>query len=354
MEERDYQYWLAQAAGVHAGELRRLLSLYGTAQALYESRNWPAADRIKESAESGRREINALLAERDGLEKEGIRWCFLEDPAYPKRLRELPDAPPGLYYKGRLPPEDRPSVGIVGARSCSAYGRSRAEYFGGELAAQGLSVISGMARGIDGYAQAAAVQSGGSFAVLGCGVDICYPAAHQALYDQLCESGGVISELRPGTPPLAYHFPLRNRIISGLSDILLVIEAREKSGSFITVDYALEQGRDVMALPGRVGDELSSGCNRLIRQGAGILIDCADVFEALHLEFRQLEKAGLKTEELTPEQSAVWKLMGAMPKHLDRLLEESGLSLGELSLRLLELEGMGRIRQISSGQYARR
>lgn len=184
----------------------------------------------------------------------------------------LPDGSvPGgsITQKAALPGIDSPAAAVIGARFASGYGREQARRFSYRMASRGITIISGMARGIDGIAQTAALDAGGrSCAVLGCGVDICYPEENRPLYDRLLQQGGILSEYPPGTPPEARLFPLRNRIISGLSDAVLVIEARRKSGTLITVDMALEQGRDVFALPGRVSDSLSDGCNRLIRQGA--------------------------------------------------------------------------------------
>ena len=167
---------------------------------------------------------------------------------------------------GKLPDENRPTVSIVGARNSSEYGKYAAKLFGERLAAAGVQVISGMARGVDGISQQSAIYAGGdSYGVLGSGVDVCYPEDNRRLYDSLITNGGVISEYLPGTQPKPQYFPQRNRIISGLSDVVLVIEAREKSGTLITVDMALEQGREVFAVPGRICDSLSYGCNSLIR-----------------------------------------------------------------------------------------
>lgn len=204
------------------------------------------------------------------------------DGAYPKRMSALRGMPKALYWRGSLPEEGKAAVAVIGARTCSPYGREMAQWFAGELAAAGVQIISGMARGVDGIAQRAALEHGGkSFAVLGCGTDICYPKENKELYERLLAEGGIVSEHPAGTPPLACHFPTRNRIISALSDLVLVIEAREKSGTLITVDFALEQGRDVYVLPGRIGDSLSGGCNRLLRQGAGAALEPSDILEAL-------------------------------------------------------------------------
>lgn len=218
--------------------------------------------------------------EERGKTTEGIRILKRGDREYPGRLQEIPGAPEELYVLGRLPEEDRPTVAVIGARDCSEYGRYVASGLGASLARNGVQVISGMARGIDGIGQAAALDAGGSsFAVLGSGVDVCYPAGNRGLYEKLKLGGGILSEYPPGTPPLSRHFPPRNRIVSGLSDVVVVVEAREKSGTLITVDMALEQGREVYVVPGRVTDPLSVGCNRLLKLGAGLLLDPGEFLE---------------------------------------------------------------------------
>ena len=216
----------------------------------------------------------------EGLMLSGIGFVSALEKEFPEKLREIPDPPFGIYYKGSMPSEEQPAAAIIGARLASGYGREQARRFGRQIGARGIAVISGMARGIDGIAQKAALDAGGkSYAVLGCGVDICYPEENRELYEQLQQEGGVLSEYPPGMQPVAKLFPPRNRIISGLSDLVLVIEARKKSGTLITVDMALEQGREVYALPGRVSDALSDGCNRLIRQGAGPATCPQDILE---------------------------------------------------------------------------
>lgn len=190
-----------------------------------------------------------------------IQYIRREDEGYPEKLLFHKGMPKGLYVLGRLPDGKRPCVAIVGARRSSPYGNETARYFGAELAAAGVQIISGMAWGIDGQAHAGALEAGGdSFAILGSGVDVCYPAGHRRLYEQMKRTGGILSEQPPGMPPCSGHFPARNRIISALSDLVLVVEAREKSGSLITADFALEQGKDIYAVPGRLTDELSQGC----------------------------------------------------------------------------------------------
>ncbi len=244
------------------------------------------------------------------------------DPSYPKRLAILPDAPDTLYYIGSLPDDMKPTVGIVGARLCDLYGKKTAEEFGRILAQNDVQIISGMAIGIDSLSQKGALSAKGkTFAVLGSGVDVCYPPGNQALYDELCTKGGVISEQTPGTPPLKHNFPLRNRLISAFSDILLVVEAKEKSGSLITVDYALEQGKSVFAIPGRVGDLLSDGCNRLIAQGAGIAYSPEAILDELErIHASSLRKYSSLDADETPSTETVYR------EKEKRVLENSTLS----------------------------
>ncbi|MCR5770527.1 MAG: DNA-processing protein DprA [Butyrivibrio sp.] len=211
-----------------------------------------------------------------------IRMIPYDDEEFPDKLRTIPDPPACIFVKGKLPQNDIPSVSIVGARMCSEYGRYVARQFGLELAEAGIQIISGMALGVDGISQKAALKAGyPSYAVLGCSPEICYPDSNRDIYDMLCQNGGIISEYKPGTSPEARLFPMRNRIISGLSDIVLVIEARKRSGTQITVDMALEQGKEIFAVPGRITDRLSDGCNELIRQGAGIALSPDDIIQSL-------------------------------------------------------------------------
>lgn len=199
------------------------------------------------------------------------------DAEYPNRLREIPSSPKRLFGIGRLPDENLPSVAMIGARDCSEYGKYVAKGLGTLLGREGIQVISGMARGIDGIGQRAALEAGGSsFGILGSGVDICYPAENRDLYERLMICGGIVSEYEPGTPVRPQNFAARNRIVSGLADVVVVVEARMKSGTLITVDMALEQGREVYAVPGRITERLSDGCNSLIRFGAGMLLDGKD------------------------------------------------------------------------------
>ena len=219
------------------------------------------------------REEKSASRELEVLQNKGMDFIPFTIKEYPERLRHIPDPPFGLYVKGGLPKEGSPTVAIVGARACSEYGKKVAYTFGKTLGAYGVQVISGMARGIDGIAQRGALDGGGeTYAVLGCGADCCYPPENESLYHEIICKGGVLSEYAPGTQPQNRLFPARNRIISGLADIIVVVEARKRSGTYITVMQALEQNREVYAVPGRVTDALSDGCNYLLSQGAGVAV----------------------------------------------------------------------------------
>ena len=300
---------------------------------------------------------NGFLEEYERMREKSIRFVPYFSEEYPKRLKEIPDFPYAIYVKGRLPEEERKNVAVIGARRCTPYGEKYAIDFARALAECGVGIISGMARGIDGMGhRGALLAEGKTFAVLGSGVDVCYPREHIGLYmDILEQGGGILSEQPPGTAPLPRNFPARNRIISGLSDAVLVLEAGEKSGSLITVDMALEQGRDVYALPGPVNSTLSCGCNRLIRQGAGLLLSPDSLVEewGLHkiLGSNEGEKKIKNEKTLESTEKLVYSCLGLYPKDLDQLVRETKLNIKEVLDKLISLELQGLIREISKNHY---
>lgn len=280
--ECAYAYFFERVKGIGAKSIDRLYDRYGSYEAAYRYGK-EAGDILKDR----QREDFAHYRKVWDIEEEYMKlirnkiWCVPKMLAgYPGKLKEIALPPSALFVKGKLPDPDKPAAALIGARNCSPYGEYVAKQLGKAMAERGIQVISGMARGIDSTGQRAALQAGGvSFGILGCGVDICYPEENRSLYQQLSKErgkNGLISELNPGTQPLSGFFPMRNRIISGLSDAVVVLEAREKSGTFITVSGALDQGKDVYALPGRLHDSLSLGCNRLIGQGAFVVHDIED------------------------------------------------------------------------------
>ena len=236
-----------------------------------------ARDRTLEVLRKARNQEPEQIDEK--IREEGISFTSFADGNFPARLKDIPNPPYGIFCRGSLP-KDAPSCAIIGTRAASPYGIEMARMFAKGLSENGVQVVSGMARGIDGIAGREALRErGGSFAVLGSGVDVCYPREHEDLYRELCSKGGVLSEYPPGSMPDRGHFPARNRIIAGLSDIVLVVEAQEKSGTLITVDAALEQGKEIFSVPGRICDRNSYACNHLIRQGAVPATCLEDVLE---------------------------------------------------------------------------
>lgn len=288
-----------------------------------------------------------------------IRYVQQGEEDYPAKLRHIPNAPKGLYIAGKLPDPFKPAVAIIGARTCSEYGKQMAKYFGEALGEVGVQVISGMARGIDVLSQTAAIQAGGnSFGILGCGVDVCYPKENAELYHMLQRHGGLLSEFPPGTAPLARQFPSRNRIIAGLADAVVVIEAKQKSGTLITVDMALEQGRDVYAIPGRLTDPLSEGCNRLIKQGAGLLLSPEELLEELSVETGQklMKKSASKEKNnflLDKEENMVYANLDLYARNLEEIVDKTNISLQEITHILLSLELKGLIKEVGKNYYIR-
>ena len=282
--EKPYQYWLMNIRGLGKKKIE-LLKKWGSAEEIYRA----PAGLLQAAGEKAAEKITAakenwdILEEYEKLCAQKIKFTCYGDADYPERLMEIPDPPYALYYQGALPADGIPAAALIGARACSEYGAYAAREFGSKLAQTGIQIISGLAMGIDGIAQEAALAAGGkSFGILGCGVDICYPKSNRMIYEACKRQGGILSEYPPGTKPAVGLFPPRNRIISALSDVVVVIEAREKSGTLITVDMALEQGREVFAVPGRITDSLSRGCNRLFKQGAGVAASPIDILEALY------------------------------------------------------------------------
>lgn len=291
-KDEKYLYWLLNVPGIGAKKAERFIAKYGSAEAVYKGGDTlvEGVDFISQRDKVAFRAAFTQNVEEKykGLQDKKIEFLPIYNAKYPERLRNIPDPPYALYIKGTIPKEQRPSVAVIGARECTTYGLYVAKELGERLAMEGIQVISGLARGIDSEAQKAAVLAGGDvYAILGCGVDICYPKGNFELYEKMAMQGGVLSEYVPGTEPKASLFPPRNRIISGLADVVVVVEAKEKSGTLITVDMALEQGKEVYVIPGRVTDPLSAGCNRLMKQGAGVLHRLDEFVEDVWTIFRR-------------------------------------------------------------------
>ncbi len=290
------------------------------------------------------------ISSEEELAGRGISFVTEEDETYPERLMDLEDWPPVLFYRGRLPEPGLPAAAVIGSRTCTEYGKEMAFFLARSLAERGVTVVSGMALGVDGYAGRGALSSGRSAAVLGSGADVCYPRENIDLYAGLLEKGTVFSEMPPGHHARPADFPRRNRLISGLSDVLVVVEAAEKSGTLITVNCALAANREVFALPGRVNDRMSRGCNQLIRSGAQILTCPEDVLQYLGI---RVEKETVKKRRvnLPKNEQAVYELFTEDTLQTDTLLEKSALPIGTLSEILLRLQIKGLIQKSGTGGY---
>lgn len=368
-EEKAYLHWLYQAVGLGNRRFLKGLERLGTPRELYELvRAGRLAERLSDRYRQKVTQLSEfsegydVTGEYGSMTERGIRLVAAGEEGFPERLLEIPDPPYALYYAGSLPPEGKKAVALIGARTCTEYGRYMAEQFGSALAEAGVQVVSGMARGIDGIGQSSVLREGGySLGVLGCGVDVCYPGENRELYETLLQKGGLCSEYPPGTPPRALLFPPRNRIISGFCDAVLVIEAKEKSGTLITVDMALEQGREVYALPGRATDPLSGGCNRLIRQGAGLVSSPEELLEELlgGSGERSAEEQTYLTflEGISGELLSLLDFNPLPAEELQRRYEEKygkNIAIPVLFKELLELCAEGHAGQVGGSYFMRR
>lgn len=366
-QQKYYQFWLHNLPNVGDRTIAKLLEAFGNEKAVYEADEKKLEQVIPKK--EMRQEIIHFTARWDlqgayeRIKEQGITFLTNQDEAYPARLKKIKNPPYGLYCLGNLPEEGAMAASIIGARECSEYGRYMAEAFAGRLARAGVTIISGMARGIDGIAQQAAVDSkGATFAVLGSGVDVCYPVSNRPLYEEILQTGGgILSVFPPGTEPQKRNFPERNRIVAGLADLLLVVEARQRSGTWITVDMALEQGKNVYAVPGRLTDRLSDGCNLLIRQGAGIALSPEDLLQEMRvLKNRQgtgkrentviLEDPDAETEE-GREGKGLLSFLDFTPQTVDEILirlqkKEKKAQLPEILTELANLCMEGEVRQV--------
>ena len=370
-----YYYWLHNVPGIGRITMQKILE-HMTPEELYRSNlektesflTKKQRDAITESKK--RWDIRKQWEE---LEKRKIKVLYLGNRNYPGKLSKISDPPPILYQKGKDNIWEKPSVAVIGARACSHYGSLAAKELGRELANKGIVVVSGMARGIDGICQWAALEQGGeSVGVLGSGVEVCYPTENRSLYERLQREGSLLSENPPFMQPNAGLFPLRNRIISGLADVVVVVESREKSGTLITVDMALEQGREVYAVPGRMTDSVSRGCNNLIKQGAGVILSPREFAEEIcPILFQKYQNVGKKEDRqetwqsrekkhswkgeqtrdgnfggktaVTKEEESILKVLDVSLKNMEEIYQEvrnkkEGITLNKVMGILLELQ----------------
>lgn len=359
--EREARWALGLVPQLGGVALKELLAAFGSA-----ARAWEADPQALQAvpgigpamARAMRRfpRARALREERARVTEAGVRVIVWGDPDYPARLREIASAPPVLYLRGGLE-EDEASIAIVGARHATAYGEAVARELAAELGRRGLTVVSGLARGIDAAAHRGALEAGGrTLAVLGSGLDQIYPPEHRGLAAEVAARGALLSEFPLGTAPLRLHFPRRNRIISGLSLGVIVVEAGVGSGALITAHHALEQGREVFAVPGRVHARYSEGCNRLIKAGAKLVETWEDVLGELTPQLRRQapqRAAAPPPPHLTAAERQVFDLLAEGPLHIDALIVRADLAGGRVASALVGLEMKGLVRQLAGKVFER-
>lgn len=356
MEARCYWVGFNLVKGIGAVRLQSLISQFGSPEKAWLTE----ADELRGAGLSPKI-VERLLQIRQGtnlqtlyeeLLKRGIQVLTWEDENYPARLKEIEQPPPVLYLRGELLEEDFWAVAVVGTRQITPYGRQITEDVASLLAANGITVVSGLARGVDAVAHTAALKAGGrTLAVLGSGVDQIYPSEHQALAEKAMQRGAIISDYPPGTPPESANFPPRNRIISGLSVATIVIEAGVTSGALITAEFAAEQGREVFAVPGNILAPQSKGTNRLIANGAHPLLDARDVLDVLNLTRVHQQRAARKALPSDDTEAQILNTLGEEPLHVDEIRQRSSLPIEKVTAALVMMELKGMVRQVGGLNY---
>ncbi len=357
----DIRYWVGLSLVPEVGPVisRKLLSEMGSPENIFRAglKDLQSVGGLSPERAGNIRNFSLWEAVEKVLkatEKRGIRVVRYPDRAYPEVLREIDGAPIVMYMQGDYIPEDRYGIGVVGSRKHTPYGEAVTRRLSSELASSGFTIISGMARGIDTHSHASALDAGGrTIAVLGSGPDILYPPENKGLMERIAASGCVMSEFPPGTMPLRENFPRRNRLISGLSLGVLVVEATADSGSLITASYALDQNKEVFAVPGNITSQNSIGTNALIRQGAKMVLATEDIVEELAPMLRGFmkRKAGRQPVELSQEEGKVCGCLTGEPKHIDMLSREVALPVQSILNILLSLELKGVVRQSGGKRF---
>lgn len=356
MDDRKFWIGFTYIRGIGAVRFRGLLNAFSDLQTAWNASSGQLMEaglsqKIVDNFQQVRRQID-LERIWSNIQKAGITVLTWDDEVYPRRLKEIDQPPPVLYVLGDLTLQDEWAAAIVGTRRMTGYGRQVTEELAELLARHGVSVISGLARGVDAAAHQTCLKFGGrTIAVLGSGVDQIYPPEHRKLAEEIAKNGAVISDYPPGTPPESNNFPPRNRIISGLSRVVVVIEAGITSGALITSTFAAEQGRDVFALPGSIYASQSKGTNRLIQQGARPLVEVKDVLDALNIEqVQEYRQARLDLPADLREQQLL-DALGYEPVHIDDLGNLTGWGMDSLTATLTMMELKGLVRQVGGMNY---
>lgn len=351
-------YWVGfnLVKGIGAVRLRSLLDYFGDIKIAWQApadalRAAGLSSKIVENLVKVRKEV-VLDKIYERIQRQGIEILTWQDETYPRRLKEIDQPPPVLYLRGSICPEDEWAVSIVGTRRYTAYGKQVTNELASFLVQNGITIVSGMARGIDAIAHRAALEAGGrTFAVLGSGVDRIYPPEHRHLAEQIMDHGGLFSDYPLGTPPEGSNFPPRNRIISGLSMATVVVEAGKSSGALITASFAAEQGREVFAVPGKINAPQSEGVNRLIQQGACPLLQVEDVLEALNLQQICEHRSARMLLPADEIEMQLLQVIGNEPLHVDEIGIKSGLSIANVTATLAMMELKGMVQQVGGMNY---
>lgn len=361
----ELYYWIALRliCGIGNVSFKNLINHFGTPEKIFQA----GPDELAKIEGVNSKAVEAVInfkpnslidAELDLIESKAIKVITLNSADYPENLKNIYDPPPFLYVKGEIKSRDSSAIAVVGSRNASEYGISVTEEISRYLASSGITIISGMARGIDSHAHQAALAGGGrTIAVLGSGVDVVYPSENRRLYNMIAERGAVVSEYPMGTEPHGYNFPARNRIISGLSLGILVAEASPKSGSLITARLALEQGRDVFAVPGNIYSFKRQGTNNLLRSGAKLVESARDIIEELQFKVDAYKPAATHANDairsMSTEAQKIYELINKEPVQIDKIIIASGLSSGRISSILLDLELNSFIKQLPGKRFSR-
>ncbi len=356
---KDLYSWvgLSMTPGVGGVLFRRLVEAFGSPEAVFKvsPKDLARVEGIGPTVIASLCRFdwkNTAEKELQSLEKIGARILTWDDGEYPPNLRQIYDPPPLLYVLGRVAPQDRGSIAVVGSRYPTTYGKMAAERIALGLGKLGVTVVSGLARGVDASAHQGALAAGGrTIGVLGCGIDIIYPPENRDLFDRVASQGAVISEFPLKTPPDSDHFPIRNRIISGISLGVVVVEATLRSGSLITARFALEQGREVYALPGNVDSARSEGTNRLIKQGAKLVLQVEDIMEEILPHLKQVPPPEPPKPKLSGEEEKILSLLEREAMHIDPIIAKAGLSSSKVSAVLLSLELAGHVKQLPGMRF---
>ena len=356
MEEKKYWVGFNLIKGIGAVRMQGLASYFGDMESAWNADSASLAEaglgeKLIERVITARKNVN-LDQVWEKIEAQGIKILTWQDEAYPTRLKEIDQPPPVMYIRGEYLPDDLFAVAIVGTRKVTPYGRQVTEELASFLAANGITIISGLARGVDAIAHQAALKYGGrTIAVMGTGVDKIYPPEHKALAEQIIERGALISDYVPGTPPDASNFPPRNRIISGLSLAVVVVEAGETSGALITAEFAAVQGREIFAVPGGIFAPQSKGTNKLIQNGALPLLSVNDLMQALDINRIGEHKTARKVLPTDETEARLLSVLSAEPMHVDEIRSQAELPIEKVSatLALMELKGM--VRQLGGMNY---